>query len=98
MTDDSTARIRDEIRRELIDSLDDGAVLIYETFCRGQETVGRPSNPAFLLEPGELLRLATGLRIVAYEDGFLDAPARFMQRIAAVRETGGSTEPRRYPL
>jgi SAM-dependent methyltransferase len=82
----------------LIESLDDGAVLIYETFCRGQEAVGRPSNPAFLLEPGELLRLATGLRVVAYEDGFLDAPARFVQRIAAVRETGGSTEPRRYLL
>lgn len=82
----------------LIDSLDADGVLIYETFCRGQETVGRPSNPAFLLEPGELLRLAAGLRVVAYEDGFLDAPERFVQRIAAVRETGRSTGPHRYPL
>ena len=31
-------------------------------------------------------RPARGLRVVAYEDGFLDAPARFVQRIAAVRE------------
>jgi SAM-dependent methyltransferase len=84
--------------RHLVDSLDEGAVLIYETFCRGQETVGRPSNPAFLLEPGELLQRAAGLRVVAYEDGFLDAPARFVQRIAAVRETARSTELRRYPL
>ena len=43
-----------------------------------------PSRPDFLLQPGELLRVCSGLRVVAYEDGFLDEPARFVQRIAAV--------------
>jgi SAM-dependent methyltransferase len=65
-----------------------GGVLLYETFAAGNETVGKPSRPDFLLQPGELLQACQGLRIVAYEDGFLDAPARFVQRIAAVREPG----------
>lgn len=82
----------------LLASLDDRGVLIYETFARGQETVGRPSNPDFLLRPGELLEAATGLRIVAYEDGFLDASARFVQRLAAVREAASSAAVPRYPL
>lgn len=61
-------------------------VLLYETFAQGNETVGKPSRPDFLLAPGELLAVAQGLRVVAFEDGFLEAPARFIQRIAAVRE------------
>lgn len=62
-----------------------GGVLLYETFAAGNETVGKPSRPDFLLQPGELLAACQGLRVVAYEDGFLDTPARFVQRIAAVR-------------
>jgi len=62
-----------------------GGALIYETFAVGNETVGKPSRPDFLLQPGELLDVCRGLRVVAYEDGFLDEPARFVQRIAAVR-------------
>ncbi len=62
-----------------------GGVLLYETFAAGNETVGKPSRPDFLLKPGELLAACAGLRVVAYEDGFLAAPDRFAQRIAAVR-------------
>jgi SAM-dependent methyltransferase len=76
----------------------EGGVLLYETFAQGNETVGRPSNPDFLLQPGELLRAATGLRIVAFEDGFLHAPARFVQRVAAVRERPSTGSPARHPL
>ncbi|HEY0857504.1 MAG TPA: class I SAM-dependent methyltransferase [Albitalea sp.] len=82
----------------LMASLAEGGVLIYETFTAGNETVGRPSNPDFLLRPGELLRLAAGLRVVAFEDGFLADPERFVQRIVAVREAPASTGPVRYPL
>jgi len=83
----------------LLQSLAPGGVLIYETFAAGNETVGKPSRPDFLLQPGELLRRCAALRIVAYEDGFLDAPARFIQRIAAVREEGwAAAAPARYPL
>ena len=39
----------------LVASLERGGVLIYETFARGNERFGKPSNPAFLLAPGELL-------------------------------------------
>jgi SAM-dependent methyltransferase len=83
----------------LVASVDGGGVLIYETFARGHETVGRPSNPDFLLEPGELLSALPGLRVIAFEDGFIaEAPPRFVQRVAAVRETRSDAAPRRYPL
>ncbi len=39
----------------LCESLAEGGVFIYETFADGQQTVGRPSRPEFLLQPGELL-------------------------------------------
>ena len=78
----------------VVAAVDQGGVLLYETFAIGQESVGRPSNPQFLLAPGELLAAAAGLRIVAYEDGFLDDPARFVQRIAAVRDAGSALAPR----
>jgi SAM-dependent methyltransferase len=74
-----------------------GGVLIHETFAAGNETVGKPSRPDFLLRPGELLEACSGLRVVAYEDGFLDEPERFVQRIAAVREVPGAS-PVRYSL
>ena len=75
-----------------------GGVLIYETFAAGNETVGKPSRPDFLLQPGELLRACAGLRIVAYEDGFLEGPPRFVQRIAAVRPGTDENGPAVYRL
>lgn len=70
-----------------------GGVLIYETFAVGHEAIGKPSRPEFLLQNGELLRLCQGLRVVAFEDGFLDGPPRFIQRIAAVRPLAGQAVP-----
>ena len=66
-----------------------GGTLIYETFARGNETFGKPSNPNFLLAPGELLDAVRGeLTVVAYEHGKVVAPKpAVMQRIAAVRMT-----------
>jgi SAM-dependent methyltransferase len=81
----------------IVQSVAPGGVLMYETFAAGNETVGKPSRPDFLLRPGELLAACAGLRVVAYEDGFLDSPERFVQRIAAVRP--GPGEPKaRYRL
>jgi len=82
----------------LVQSLAPGGVLIYETFAQGNETVGRPARPEFLLQPGELLQVCAGLHIVAYEDGFLSQPDRFVQRIAAVREIDVGNAPLRYLL
>jgi SAM-dependent methyltransferase len=82
----------------LVQSVAEGGVLLYETFTAGNETVGKPQRADFLLQPGELLQLCRGLRVVAYEDGFLGTPARYIQRIAAVREPEGATLPSRYAL
>lgn len=63
-----------------------GGVLIYETFATGNERFGRPSNPAFLLQPGELLRIAqaAGLTVIAYEHGEVTTPRPgVIQHIAA---------------
>ncbi|MBV8534827.1 MAG: class I SAM-dependent methyltransferase [Alphaproteobacteria bacterium] len=70
----------------LVAAVATGGVLIYETFARGNERFGKPSNPDFLLKPGELLEAVRGrLRVVAYEDLEVSEPrpAR-VQRIAAV--------------
>ena len=82
----------------IVDSVAPGGVLLYETFACGNETVGRPARPDFLLRPGELLSACTPLRVVAYEDGFLDGPARFVQRITAVRVAEDGLSPARHPL
>jgi len=79
----------------LVASVAEGGVLVYETFAIGNERYGKPSNPDFLLRPGELLRAAEGLQIVAYEDGLLDAPPRCVQRLCAVR---AGEPPVRHPL
>lgn len=82
-------------------SIAPGGLLIYETFTQGNETVGKPSRPDFLLRPAELLSLFRGLHIVAFEEGFLENPARFVQRIAAVQHDLGNEldrAPQRYLL
>lgn len=80
----------------VVEAVAPGGWLIYETFTDGQQTVGRPANPDFLLRPGELLAAVDGLRVIAYEDGFIESPGvgtedgavngRHVQRVAAVRE------------
>jgi SAM-dependent methyltransferase len=65
-------------------ALAEGGALIYETFGVGNERFGKPDNPDFLLKPGELLELARGLQIAAYENLEIDTPRRaIVQRIAA---------------
>ncbi len=86
----------------------EGGVLIYETFAQGNGSIGRPSNPDFLLRPGELLdAVRPHLRVVAYEDGFTVTPKpAFVQRICAVRENppargaeaGAEPNPAKYNL
>lgn len=71
----------------LLASLTDDGMLIYETFSSGNELYGKPSNPAFLLQPGELLAhaAAAGLRVVAFEEGHVGtAKPAVIQRICAV--------------
>ena len=80
-------------------NLASGGVLLVETFAHGNASVGKPSRPDFLLQPGELLQHCQGLRVVGFEDGFCEAPARYLQRICAVREAMPPTDsPARYHL
>jgi SAM-dependent methyltransferase len=72
----------------LASALAPGGVLIYETFGIGNERFGKPSNPNFLLRPGELLEFATthGLQVLAYECGEVSEPKRsVIQRMVAQR-------------
>jgi SAM-dependent methyltransferase len=80
------------LMENLMGSLAPGGVLLYETFASGNERYGKPSNPDFLLHPGELIdvvRGTAGVRIIAYEDGYVALPKQAMvQRICARKEGG----------
>jgi hypothetical protein len=66
-------------------SLEAGGVLIYETFMAGNERFGRPSNPAFLLKPAELLSAFAALTPIAFEQGYVERPKpAMMQRLCAL--------------
>ena len=72
-------------------ALAEQGLLLYETFMVGNEKYGRPSNPAFLLQPGELLQAFRGLTPIAFEQGYADAPKPAMiQRLCARRGHIGS--------
>jgi SAM-dependent methyltransferase len=73
---------------DLVAAVEPGGSLLYETFAMGNERFGRPSNPKYLLGPGELLDAVRGeLRVVAYEDLIVGVPrVAAVQRIAAVRD------------
>ena len=72
----------------LAQSLAEQGVLIYETFMLGNEKFGKPSNPDFLLRPGELLQAFADLAVVAFEQGRTQKAV--VQRICVVRGEAGS--------
>ena len=75
----------------LEDSLAEAGMLLYETFMVGNEKFGRPSNPAFLLEPGELLQAFGRLQPIAFEQGLVERPKPAMiQRLCATRGRTGT--------
>jgi SAM-dependent methyltransferase len=76
--------------QSLMGLLVSGGVLIYETFMAGNERFGKPSNPDFLLRPGELLDITRpGFNVVAFEQGEVTQPKpAAIQRICAVKGGG----------
>jgi SAM-dependent methyltransferase len=77
---------------DLVRALRPGGVLIYETFASGNERYGRPSNPAFLLQPDELLVSVEPLAVVAFEQGLVSSPKQaVIQRVCAVRAGKGTS-------
>lgn len=81
-------------------------VMIYETFARGQERHGKPSNRAFMLAPNELLAPAVlgDLVVVGFEQGELSAEVtatrspKIVQRLAAVGPLHPWVEARPRPI
>ncbi|MEZ5855854.1 MAG: methyltransferase domain-containing protein [Hyphomicrobiaceae bacterium] len=69
----------------IVSAVSPHGMLIYETFAAGNAALGRPSNPAFLLQPGELLEAVAGsLTPVAFEHVRLSSPERVVQRVCAI--------------
>jgi SAM-dependent methyltransferase len=70
-----------------VSALNDEGALIVETFGQGNELLGRPRNPDFLLKPGELLdAFGSALQIVAYEYGVEEQPRPAVrQRLCAIK-------------
>lgn len=56
----------------LREALAPGGLLVYETFTRAQAARGRPTNPEFLLNAGELLALVRPLEVLASREGEYD--------------------------
>jgi SAM-dependent methyltransferase len=87
----------------IFDSLADDGVLIIETFAVGNGQFGKPSNPDFLLMPGELLSLAGSyqgapLHTIAYEDGFISQPQPAMIQRVCLAKSIIYENSRRFPL
>ncbi|MDB5824118.1 MAG: SAM-dependent methyltransferase [Herminiimonas sp.] len=82
----------------LFQALAPSGILIVETFADGNARFGKPSRPDFLLQPGELLQQAArhadlGIRVIAYEDGYVAAPRPAMiQRICLARVAAGEQQ------
>ena len=72
---------------ELLRQLAGGGVLIYETFMLGNEAWGKPSNPDFLLRPGELraVAAAAGLEEIAWFEGYADEPKPCVRQAIVAR-------------
>ncbi len=78
------------LMKTLSESLKDGGVLIYETFMLGNQRFGRPSNPEFLLRPGELREAFRDLTVRGFEERVVSDPKPAMiQRLCAVRAGKG---------
>lgn len=74
----------------LTSMLSPGGVLIYETFALGNERFGKPSNPNYLLKPGELLAaFGAPLRVLAYEDLTVETPYPAAVQRICVRNNKG---------
>ncbi len=68
----------------VVRALAPGGLLLYETFTVEQASRGKPTNPAFLLERGELRRLVAPLKILRQREGEFEG--RMVAAVAAQKE------------
>jgi tellurite methyltransferase len=56
-------------------------IIVYETFTVDQRRFGKPKNPDFLLEHGELLKWFEGWEVIHWFEGILQDPERAVAQI-----------------
>jgi len=61
-----------------------GGLIIYETFTTDQIQFGRPKNPDFLLNSGELLNVFSGWEILHNFEGIIESTSGSKQAIAQI--------------
>jgi SAM-dependent methyltransferase len=80
------------IMPDIIRAVAPGGLLLYETFACGNERFGKPSNPNFLLRPGELAAAVAGrLQVLAFEQLELGPPRPAVIQHIAARAPGVDT-------
>jgi hypothetical protein len=74
---------------DLLSIIDEGGVLIYETFSKGNEIYGKPTNPNYLLEPEELIDLVRPtMRLISFKEGYSnEGKESITQKIVAVKRS-----------
>ena len=67
----------------IIKSINKNGYLIYETFSEGQQNIGKPNNPNYILKRRELISLCADLQLIAYEEIYIENSINnsFKQRI-----------------
>ena len=67
----------------IIDSINKGGYLIYETFSQGHEKIGKPNNSKYILKSRELINLTTKMQLIEYENIYINNVSNhyFKQRI-----------------
>ena len=75
----------------IVEAVAPGGLLLYQTFARGNEKYGRPRNPDFLLEPGELLTvLGDQFDVLAFDESEIRSPRpAVIQQLAASKPPSG---------
>jgi tellurite methyltransferase len=72
----------------IVRTLKPGGMVIYETYTKEQVRYGYPTNPAYLLEPNELLKAFEPLRIRLYRDLIVAGPKAVASVIAEKNRRG----------
>jgi SAM-dependent methyltransferase len=67
-----------------------GGGVVFETFLVAQRALGHPTNPAYLLEPGELRAAFGDFDIVVYTEGYVESESgpAYLARLLARRPLG----------
>ena len=74
----------------IVRALRPGGVLVYDTFTSEQPRYGRPTNPDFLLQPGELRRLFADLTELRYDERVRPGPVAKATLIARCERPTGT--------